>query len=251
MKKLYAVFMMFFCVHASTNVSALELSYTPGITLDANGYARRGQCKVLKNNCGDDKDGTVYIGNTGSCYMVDSGFWETKYCDNQVICILGYTENAGSGLGVTNGCWWSRTSISDDAMKHDDELDFAVCDGNKYQYKQGKKPVFLNDNNEILSDEKGVVAQSVVSVVAEFLHKSFLSKLWNIEPNIKCIAYVCWNGKQYSEPNDDGSCDGAGATNQNSATVTIDTANNGGGNSGSGCKHRDTVMPYLNALGTK
>lgn len=231
MKTILTIFCCVFGLFPLT-LSALEATKTADLFLDENGLEYRGTCraqKICKN-----EDDYLHIGQTGTCYISDNDGSE-KFCrDNQMVCILGISEEAEHGVRTTNGCWISDTGADDKWLPIDlglkelqMKLIIPICSG--FTNDSGKQAAFMDQQGKIITDASGKIAKSIVSSMSA-------SNALARRKNIKCIAYVCTDSDgRFANPAPDGSCD--------YKQGNVDGTN-------SGRKYRNSVQPYLDALKT-
>ncbi len=251
------IFMIFCCVCILEIVPrtcfSIDLSMSDLLTLSDDGYHNRGRC-TIQTKCESDEE---YIHTNGKCYISDDDGGDT-FCEDQAVCILGRTEEKEHSKIDINRCWYAITDGDDYWLL----IDNKIPDCQKYPKAPNKYPVFLTNDNKILSDNTGKIAKSIVSsqnsrlwLFEQRISKEGFENLMN-EYNIKCIAYISDSDLPNNVSSDDGSGNGPG-------DEPDDGDNSGGSGSGDETSgggtaqptqpddkkiHRHTVQTWLDAL---
>lgn len=247
MKKLFVIFCCICTLETMpSTLFSLELSMSDTLTLSDDGYHNRGRC-TIQTICEPDEE---YIYTGEKCYVSDNDGSET-FCEQQIVCILGLTEEKEHGYTETNKCWYADVGSSDFWVPVDDKI--PEC--KKYPKTSNKYPVFLTSDGKILSNANGKIAKSIVSSQSGVIWWSVtktandMLKQLKQDYNIECIAYIS-DDDLPGDTSDDSSSD------DNSNGSNDDGGNDGGENGGNANAkepddnkiHRHTVDPWLKAL---
>ena len=232
MKKNIFAFLCLFFVSVPSAFAALTISKEiPDSSVSDIGYFHKGNCKTERNFKASSDDWLVVsdkgaLQNFTVAYKVDGGKCSDIGKSKDAICVAGFAQLEQKTYKNTcfhaNRAWAGSWLPGNDEWELDAQAPLPDCpiDGKSWTAAGPDKiAVFVKRNNSIITTKSGKPVRSLntASIVNDY--------------DVKCIAYVCvdtMNSNHITYGNADGSC---------------------GKSSNSNTKYRNTVKPYLDALG--